>query len=189
MGSIKTNNLVNTMLKITTLVLLMTSANGFGVDPSLLHGASFAKYLTSLTGTAGTGSVTIGSTLGDQKSCPPSFSCRLGNQCCFRRLRTWRCNYRDCMPLESYLETEAEIGQTKLTQYSDYSDYSELESNLETEAEVGQTIKGQENKAKSNMRKQVNNKTKTGVNNVKELKITHYSDYIAEHDAGHKGFI
>ena len=112
------------------------------------------------------------------------------------------------MQLETHLETKADIKKTmqsqgnkakgnirkevdiktktrvnnikelKLIQYSDYNDYAELESYLETEAEVGQTMQGQENKAKSNMKKQVNNKTKTGFDNVKELKLTQFSDYI-----------
>ena len=39
-------------------------------------------------------------------------------------------------------------------------------------------MQGQENKAKGNMRKQVNNMPKFGFNNVKELKLTQFSDYI-----------
>merc|ERR1712063_134160 len=93
------------LLKTTTLILLMTSPKGLHACNS-----SNARPLSSLTGIAGTVDGTIGSTLGDQKSCPPLYSCRLGNKCCFRRPRIWRCNYEDCMQMESHPETE--IGQT-----------------------------------------------------------------------------
>ena len=88
------------MLKTITIVLLVTSAVSTRVS------VSAGTNPKSITGFARTANVTIGSPLGDQKSCPPSFSCRLGNKCCFRRPGTLKCNYRDCMPLESYLESE-----------------------------------------------------------------------------------
>merc|ERR1711902_403132 len=102
------------MLK-TTLLLVVTSATVYCIDPNLpnlvaasggcdtipphplcFHGAADGKNLTSLTGTAGTGSVTIGAPLGDQKSCPPLYPCRRGDKCCFRGPGR-RCNYRDCV--------------------------------------------------------------------------------------------
>merc|ERR1712179_711674 len=98
------------LLKTTTLILLMTSPNGLHACNSATV-SSNARPLSSLTGIAGTVDVTIGSTLGDQKSCPPLYSCRLGNKCCFRRPRIWRCDYEDCMQMESHLETKTEIGQ------------------------------------------------------------------------------
>merc|ERR1712137_316557 len=98
------------LLKTTTLILLMTSPNGLHACNSSNQLGSNARPLSSLTGIAGTVDVTIGSTLGDQKSCPPLYSCRLGNKCCFRRPRILRCNYEDCMQMESHLETE--MGQT-----------------------------------------------------------------------------
>merc|ERR1712137_812068 len=81
-------NMGQLMLK-TTLLLLVTSASVYGR-------VADGKNQTSLTGTAGTGSVTIGAPLGDQKSCPPLYSCRRGNKCCYRTPGR-RCNYRDCV--------------------------------------------------------------------------------------------
>merc|ERR1712137_223177 len=107
-------NMGQLMLK-AILLLLVTSASVYGIDPNVpnlvaasggcdtippsplcFNGAAVAYNLTSLTGTAGTGSVTIGSSLGDQKSCPPLYPCRRGNKCCYRRPGR-RCNYRHCI--------------------------------------------------------------------------------------------
>ena len=98
----------------SAFVLLVISASGYGFDPNegllveassgcednpsiCANAAADAHNLTRLTGTAGTGSVTIGSPIGGgPKSCPPLYPCRNGDKCCYRR-QGRRCNYRDCI--------------------------------------------------------------------------------------------
>ena len=102
------------MLQFTIFVLL-SCVHGINPSPRMIEqsfeppspsgpcmgyacAASNADNLTSLTGIAGTESVTIDSPLGTPKSCPPLNPCRKGNKCCFRSRRPGgRCNYRDCI--------------------------------------------------------------------------------------------
>merc|ERR1711860_179134 len=111
--SVSTNNHQTNMgqlmpIATTTLVLLVTSASGYDTGSGAIHfpqrtiamGVANVVNLTSLTGIAGTASVTIRSPIvfPNPKSCPPLYPCRIGNKCCYRRRRPGRrCNYRDCI--------------------------------------------------------------------------------------------
>ena len=75
-------------------VLLVMCVSCIQAEPT--GAGSAAQSLKFLTGTTGTFFGTIGLTLGDSKSCPPSYPCKNGDKCGYRRIRR-RCNYRDCI--------------------------------------------------------------------------------------------